>query len=100
VEIAREAGALSELPLALDSRVLVHLFAGELAAAASLVEQARAVTEATGSNLAPYGALGLAALQGDPGQAGELIEASVSEVAPRGEGIGLAVTHWASALLL
>ena len=63
-EIAREAGALSELPLALDSRVFVHLFAGELAAAASLVEQARAVNEATGSSLAPYGALGLAALQG------------------------------------
>ena len=99
VEIAREAGALSELPLALDSCVFVHLFAGELAAAASLVEQARAVKEATGSNLAPYGALGLAALQGDPGEAGELIEASVSEVAPRGEGIGLAVTHWANALL-
>jgi DNA-binding CsgD family transcriptional regulator len=99
VEIAREAGALGELPLALDSRVFVHLFAGELAAAASLVEQVRAVKEATGSNFAPYGALGLAALQGRTGEAGELIEASMSEVVPRGEGLGVTVTRWASAVL-
>jgi DNA-binding CsgD family transcriptional regulator/tetratricopeptide (TPR) repeat protein len=99
VEIARETGALGELPLALDSRVFVHLFAGELTAAALLVEQARAVNEATGSNLAPYGALGLAALQGGTGEAGEMIEASMSEVAPRGEGLGVTVTQWASAVL-
>ena len=99
VEIAREAGALSELPLALNSLVFAHLFAGELAAAASLVELARAVKEATGSNLAPYGAVGLAALQGRTGEAGELIEASMSEVAPRGEGIGVTVTQWANAVL-
>jgi hypothetical protein len=42
VKIAREAGALSELPLALNSRVYVHMFAGELAAAASLVEEVQA----------------------------------------------------------
>ena len=33
------------------------LFAGDLTAAASLVDEVQAVTEATGSNLAPYGAL-------------------------------------------
>jgi DNA-binding CsgD family transcriptional regulator len=99
VEIAREAGALGELPLALDSRVVVHLFAGELAAAASLVEQLRAVNEATGSKLAPYGALGLAALQGGTGEAGELIEASMREAVTRGGGLGVTVTQWASALL-
>jgi DNA-binding CsgD family transcriptional regulator len=99
VEIAREAGALSELPLALTSRAFVHLFAGELAAATSLVEQVRAVKEATGSNLAPYGALGLAALQGGTDETPELIEASMSEVVPRGEGIGVTVTQWANALL-
>jgi DNA-binding CsgD family transcriptional regulator len=99
VKFAREAGALSELPLALNSRVFVHLFAGELTAAASLVEEARAVTEATGTNLAPYGALGLAAWQGREGEAGELFEASMSEIVPRGEGIGVTVTQWASAFL-
>ena len=60
VQIARETGALGELPLALSQRVYAHLFAGELTAAASLVDEIRAATEATGSNLAPYGAVGLA----------------------------------------
>ncbi|HET6367496.1 MAG TPA: hypothetical protein VFG27_09745, partial [Pseudomonadales bacterium] len=99
VKIAREAGALSELPLALNSRVYVHIFAGELAAATSLVEEVQAVREATGSNLAAYGALGLAAWRGREGEAGDLIEASMREVVPRGEGIGVTVTQWASALL-
>ena len=31
------------------------LFAGELAAAASLIQELQAAMEATGSNLAPYG---------------------------------------------
>ena len=99
VEIARASGALGELPLALDSRVLVQLFAGELAAAASLVEQERAVKEATGSKLALYGALGLAALQGGIGEAGELIEASMSEVVRRGEGLGVTAAQWAKRVL-
>jgi len=42
----------------------VHLWAGELAAAAALVDEVETVTDATGSHLAPYGALGLAAWRG------------------------------------
>jgi hypothetical protein len=61
VRIARETGALGELPLALSQRVYAHLFAGELTTAGSLVDEIRAATEATGSNLTPYGAVGLAA---------------------------------------
>ena len=38
-------------------------------------------------------------MQGRTGEAGELIEASMSEVAPRGEGIGVTVTQWANAVL-
>jgi DNA-binding CsgD family transcriptional regulator len=99
VTIAREAGALSELPLALTTCVFPHLFAGELTVAASLVEEARTVSEATGSNLAPYGALGLAALRGREREARTLIDATMSETAPRGEGIGVTIAHWAYALL-
>ena len=43
-QLAREAGALGELPLAFSQRVYVHLFAGELAAAASLIEEIRTAT--------------------------------------------------------
>jgi DNA-binding CsgD family transcriptional regulator len=43
--------------------------------------------------------VGLAAWRGREGEAGDLIEASMREVVPRGEGIGVTVTQWASALL-
>jgi DNA-binding CsgD family transcriptional regulator len=99
VQIARQAGALSDLPLALASRVFVHLFAGELAAAASLVEEMKAVREATGSNFAPYGALALAALSGQGDKVEELIGARMSEVVPRGDGLWVTVSRWASAVL-
>jgi DNA-binding CsgD family transcriptional regulator/tetratricopeptide (TPR) repeat protein len=99
VQLAHEAGALSELPLALSSRIYMHLLAGELTTAASLTEQVQAATEATGSNLAPYGALGLAALRGREAEAAELIETSRKEVELRGEGIGITVTGWAKAVL-
>jgi DNA-binding CsgD family transcriptional regulator len=99
VELARDAGALSELPIALNTRIGVHLNAGELAAAASLIEEVQAVTEAAGSQIAPYGAIGLAAWQGREAEASELFEASVKEVVPRGEGVGLTAIQWASAQL-
>ena len=99
IELAREVGALSEVPLALSSRTFLHLFAGELTAAASMVEEVRAAKEATGSNLAPYGALGLAALRGREPEAAALIEATKKDVTSRGEGIGITVTEWAKAVL-
>jgi DNA-binding CsgD family transcriptional regulator len=99
VQLARDAGALAVLPIALESHVGVHLYAGELAAAAALVEEVGAVTEATGSRLAPYGAMLLAAWRGRKAEFSELMEATTQEVVPRGEGMGLAVMRWASALL-
>jgi DNA-binding CsgD family transcriptional regulator len=99
VELAREVGALGELPLALSSRAYLLLFAGELTAAASLAEEVQAATEATGSSLAPYAALGLAALRGDETQAAALTGATAPDVALRGEGIGVTLTNWANAVL-
>lgn len=98
VQIARTAGALSELPFALTSRILVHLFAGELAAGVALIEHVRGVDEAIGSNLAPLGALGVAAAQGRTRAAGDLVEANMRAARGR-EGIGVMITRWASALL-
>jgi len=99
VQLARDAGALTVLPIALVTRIALHLIAGELAAAASLVEELAAILEATGSYLAPYGAVFLAAWCGHEAEASELIEASMSEVVARGEGLGLSSIEWASAML-
>src|SRR5262249_36974481 len=64
VRLARKAGALTLLPIALIERFGVQLFFGDLTEAASLVAEAEAVVEATGSHLAPQGAIALAAWRG------------------------------------
>jgi DNA-binding CsgD family transcriptional regulator len=99
LECAREAGALSALPLALTTRTVVHLFTGNLAAAASLVEETRSVTEATGSSLSPYGEVGLLAVRGHPELAEPLIQHCLDDVLARGEGVGVNMTLWARAVL-
>ncbi|WP_405866261.1 AAA family ATPase [Streptomyces sp. NBC_00005] len=99
VQLARETGALSELPLALIARAYMLLFAGDLTAAASVTDELQAVMEATGSGLAPYGALGLAALRGDEAGASALIDATLKDVTRRGEGTGITFAEWANAAL-
>jgi DNA-binding CsgD family transcriptional regulator len=99
VQIARETGALGELQLALSQSIYAHLFAGELTTAATLVDEIRGAIEATGSTLAPYGAIGLAALRGREAEAISLIEETRSDVTLRGEGRGLSVLDWAEAVL-
>jgi DNA-binding CsgD family transcriptional regulator len=99
VQLARDTGALAVLPLALSSRIFVHLYAGELTEAASLVAEVRTITEATGTNLTPYGALALAAWRGQEAETSQLMQASLRDAELRSEGIGLTVTHWVSAVL-
>jgi DNA-binding CsgD family transcriptional regulator len=99
VQLARNAGALSLLPIALIERFGVQLFVGDLEAAASLVAEAEAVVEATGSQLAPQGAIALAAWRGHEAEASALIQASRQDVERRGEGLWLIATEWASAVL-
>jgi len=99
VRLAREVGALSELPLALTPLIYAHLLAGEFTTAASLLEEVQAATQATASTLAPYGALGLAALRGREADALALIDANRNGVELRGEGIGMTLIGWANAVL-
>jgi DNA-binding CsgD family transcriptional regulator len=99
VQLARETGALGELTHALGMRAHVHFFAGELATAASLVDEIRAVAEATGRNLPPYAAVGLAAMRGREAETVGLIDDCREELTRRGEGIGISVLDWAEAVL-
>ncbi|HUZ29455.1 MAG TPA: hypothetical protein VMU90_09450, partial [Solirubrobacteraceae bacterium] len=98
IKLARDAGALSELPLAVRSRILLHAHAGELEEGAALIAEAQAVTDATGSQLGPYGALGVAAFRGREAEATELIQANMDGVTSRGEGRGV-TSQYAAALL-
>ncbi|TCO50332.1 regulatory LuxR family protein [Kribbella antiqua] len=100
VRMARELGDLTELPLVLNSRLVLHLFAGELPAAASLLAEIRTIAEATGIGLAPYGAVGAAVLRGHLDEATPLIATGMDDVLARGEGGGLSFLHWANAVLM
>src|SRR6185436_9382113 len=99
VELARGVGALSELPLALGLRAATMLFAGDLTGAASLLGEHQVAIDATGSHLAPYPELGVAALRGRQAEAAALIDATIRDVNLRGEGIGIALAEWANAVL-
>ena len=99
LQLAREVGALSVLPLALAQRAGVLLHAGEFGAAASLVEESAAITEATGNDLPPYSALALAGWQGRAAEATSLIQAAINGLTVRGEGMGLGLVRHTSAVL-
>ena len=64
VRLARDAGALAVLPLALAYRAGVHVQAGEFASAAALIEEADAITAATGYAPLKYHSVALAAWRG------------------------------------
>jgi DNA-binding CsgD family transcriptional regulator len=99
LQLARDTGVLPVLPVALNRRIAAHTFAGELAAAASLIEEAQAVSEAIGSHVPLYGALYLAARRGREAEATPLIEATMKEALERGEAYAVSVAEWARAVL-
>ena len=99
VDLARSSGALSELPLALNSRIYVHLFKGELDTADALIDEAHVVIQATEAGLTPWGAVALAALRGREHDAIAMLDVAAADATQRGEGIGLTVIAWARALL-
>jgi len=100
IRAAREAGLLAELPLALNTRVGVHLFAGDMKAAAALVDEAEALARATGDGIAPlYGALSLAAHRGREDELSRLVRAGTEDFLARGEGLGVTAMNWLTALL-
>jgi DNA-binding CsgD family transcriptional regulator len=99
VELTRTTGALSELPLALTLRALFLLFCGDLTTAGALADEAQAVKDATGTNLAPYGAVCLLAFRGEEAVASDAINVMLDDVTRRGEGVGVTMAEWANSVL-
>ena len=99
VGLARDAGALSVLPIALTYRAGVHVHAGEFEAAEALIEEAEGITVATGEPPLRYTSLVLAAWRGQEGHALQVIEAGVRDAKARGEGRVLALAGCFTAVL-
>jgi DNA-binding CsgD family transcriptional regulator len=83
VQVARDAGALVHLQFALSFLARSHMLAGDLTAAALMIDEARLIAEATGNPALVNAPMILAAWRGDEAQASELIKATSQEAAAR-----------------
>jgi DNA-binding CsgD family transcriptional regulator len=98
-ERARDAGALTELPIALCLRAASQVLAGEFAAAAAAIEEGRAIAEAGGNTTMPYASILHAAWQGDEDRAPDMIAACVADATARGDAGAITTADFATALL-
>ena len=96
---ARAAGAYAPLSIALHGQGIVVTWSGNLEAAATPIVEAAAVTEATGTRIAPYGAVLLAAFRGREAEAATVIETTIEDANAGGEGLGIQFARWARAVL-
>ena len=99
VQLARDVGALDQLPIDLASLGTATAWTGDLTVVSALITEADAVRAATGSRTAPFAAMLLASLRGDQAEAAPLIEAAIADAPARGQGIAATYAHWAAAIL-
>jgi DNA-binding CsgD family transcriptional regulator len=97
----RQIGALSALPVALNSRIIFDLYSGDLAEAESLVAECAWVAEVTGgqNTMTPYGEVCLSAIRGDTERAEPRFRKLLDDVTGRGEGVGLNMIGWFQAVM-
>src|SRR5712691_3476794 len=98
-QVAREVGALEQLPLDLNSQAMTVTWRGDFPAAALLVAEADAVCEATGSHMAPYAKMFLAALRGSEAEVAALTKSALEEAATGGQGVNVPYANWVTAIL-
>jgi DNA-binding CsgD family transcriptional regulator len=99
VKLARDAGALTVLPLALNRQAGICVLAGQFAAAEAMAEEAHAVSAAITNPDVPYARLTLAGWRGQPGEMSRLTAAGDRDATARGEGRTIGVGRYATAVL-
>ncbi len=98
-QLARDSGALDQLPMLLNIMAVAAVWRGDLAAAASLVTERDAVCEATGARMAPYAAMRLASIRGSEAEATPLIRDTLEQATARGQGAAVTWANWVAAVL-
>jgi ATP/maltotriose-dependent transcriptional regulator MalT len=100
VKLARDSGALTVLAVAVNVLAQAVTLSGEFARAERLISEAEAVTEATGTSVAPYGALVLAAFRGREPDSSMLIDATIDSATAGGQGTAVQYAVWARSVVL
>jgi DNA-binding CsgD family transcriptional regulator len=98
VQRAREVGALARLPLALTAQAILATWWGDFASAATAIDEADSVAEATQTRIAPLGALMLASCRGRA-EAASLIDSTVEALTAAGQGGAVQYAQWVAAIL-
>jgi DNA-binding CsgD family transcriptional regulator len=99
VQLARDAGALGQLPTSLAQLGITRPWMGDFAGTASVIAESDSVVAATGSPMAPYTLLRLLALQGREAEASAAIASAIELAAASGQVQAAAWAHWAAAIL-
>jgi DNA-binding CsgD family transcriptional regulator len=99
LQLARDAGALTSLPFALENHADFYVQAGELAAAAVLLEEANTITEVTGGVPLINSRLRLAAWRDTKASARERIDVALREATRAGHEQAIPFAEYASAVL-
>jgi DNA-binding CsgD family transcriptional regulator len=99
MQLARDTGALAQLPPALQGKGIFVTWSGDFSAAGSLIAEADAVTAATGIHIASYGGMLLSAYQGREAEASALLATTIENATARGEGIAVQFARWTTAVL-
>ena len=100
VEVARESGALEVLAVGDNILCQALCMSGDFAKAELLVAEANAVREATEARIGGYGALFLAGFRGREAEASKLIDATIREATPSGQGTALQYANYANAVIM
>ena len=98
-QLSRDVGALDHLPIDLAGQAACVAWCGDFPGAAALVAESRLVSEATGTRIAPFAAMLLAALRGRDAEAAPLIEATIAEATAGGQGAAVTWARWVTAIL-
>jgi len=99
IQVARDAGAMGQLPSLLLALGGSFARSGDFASAASLMAETDAITETTGVRLAPYVEMVVLAMRGSEAEAVRLIKTTIEHAAELRQGIAADVARWAAAIL-
>ncbi len=98
-QLAREVGALDQLPIDLASEAATVIRSGDFPAGTSLISEADVVAEATGIGYPPFAGLWLACLSGQEAEATQLIESTIAEGTAGGQGHAVSFAQCMAAIL-
>ena len=99
LQTCRDAGLLAQLPLSVNAMACLTTCVGDFSAAASLIAEAEAIAEATGTLFPPVATVLLAGYRGREAEAAPLIEAVITGAQAVGTGVAVQQAQWVSAIL-